>query len=327
MLLGGVYSYSASVNRKHRMKPEKEAEVVETKRTNATDKEDPYANLPPDDEPTDCSMCQTFRQGPCRDLWRKLEHCFKDHEGNDVGQHCLDYFRPHSECIGNYLNLYKLIGLPMEQDIVSDIELAISDEERKEWNPVVDFGIWKEFIKDAGPDFCETVRGKHDKDPYPMVTLGPEEPKGTVPEDPNHPLNLLPLWKRVPENKEPVTVTLNVNLPTESKEGKILKFGYALDQDGLLLGWKSNRGFGKLMDLAAKKESEGDDPMPSKDEDEEDSSPVKLLDITVLPGDTKTIQICGFYSESPVDSDKEILDVTLYKSPRHDLREIGTDRK
>lgn len=45
---------------------------------NYDDDDDPYADLPLEDEETDCSLCKTFRQGPCRPFWRKLERCFKD---------------------------------------------------------------------------------------------------------------------------------------------------------------------------------------------------------------------------------------------------------
>ena len=40
---------------------------------------DPYANLPPTDEPTHCTICRTNRNGPCKNLWRKFEYCMKDH--------------------------------------------------------------------------------------------------------------------------------------------------------------------------------------------------------------------------------------------------------
>ena len=32
---------------------------------NEEKEEDPYDNLPDEDEPTDCSMCNTLCQGPC----------------------------------------------------------------------------------------------------------------------------------------------------------------------------------------------------------------------------------------------------------------------
>ena len=41
---------------------------------------DPYENLPEEDEPTHCSICLTYRQGPCRPYWRKVEACTKDNE-------------------------------------------------------------------------------------------------------------------------------------------------------------------------------------------------------------------------------------------------------
>lgn len=41
---------------------------------------DPYDHLPEEDEPTHCSICKTYRQGPCRPYWRKVEACTKDNQ-------------------------------------------------------------------------------------------------------------------------------------------------------------------------------------------------------------------------------------------------------
>jgi len=47
---------------------------------------DPYDNLPEEDEPTHCSICLTYRQGPCRPYWRKVEACTKDHEKENTSK-------------------------------------------------------------------------------------------------------------------------------------------------------------------------------------------------------------------------------------------------
>ena len=47
---------------------------------NDTPATDPYDNLPEEDAPTHCSICKTYRQGPCRPYWRKVELCTKDNE-------------------------------------------------------------------------------------------------------------------------------------------------------------------------------------------------------------------------------------------------------
>ena len=98
-----------------------------TRATSAEDEddkeeEDPYENLPEEDEPTDCSMCNTFRQGPCRPYWRKLERCFKDHEGQENGaSHCMRYFMPHQQCLMNYTNLYNLVRLTSLQEYIDEL--------------------------------------------------------------------------------------------------------------------------------------------------------------------------------------------------------------
>lgn len=42
-----------------------------------------YSLLPEKDEPTNCSICQINRKGPCRDPWRWFEKCMKDNRGKD----------------------------------------------------------------------------------------------------------------------------------------------------------------------------------------------------------------------------------------------------
>jgi len=278
--------------------------------------EDPYANLPEEDEPTECSMCNTFRKGPCRPFWRKLERCFKDHEKEENGAvKCMRYFKPHQQCIMKFTNLYQLVSLEMKQDLVRDAELSMSENERRTWKPVVDWSLWKQFTAEAGISFRETIRSKDAKSG-----------------------ELLPLWQRLPENKEPVLLSLTSQLPkVEEESGLLLKIAYAVDQDGFVLGLSYNKEYGALVELAQSKDSSSSEK-ETKDSDvkpddaagdavppEKDESTTFEFNFHVLPGETKTVTICGLYAENPVNAspDKEILDALLYKNKPYNLRKIA----
>lgn len=272
------------------------------------EEEDPYENLPEEDEETDCSMCNTFRKGPCRPQWRKLERCFKNHEGEENGAvKCMRYFKPHQMCLMDYTNLYQLVSLDVKQELVRDAELSVSEHERRQWDPVVDWSTWIRFVGDAGLSFCETIRSK-DEDGKPLA-----------------------LWKRLPENKEPVLLTLPVPLPKVDEEsGMILKIAYALDQDGMVLSLTYNKEYGELIEQSQKKNEEGskEEETSEKPSDEAEEkgevSDTFEFDFFVLPGDTKEVRICALYAENPVTAspDKDILDALLFKSKAHVLKDI-----
>ena len=268
------------------------------------EEEDPYANLPEEDEETDCSMCNTFRKGPCRPQWRKLERCFKDHEGQDNGAvKCMRYFKPHSACIMEFTNLYQLISLELKQELVRDAELAITQEERRTWDPEVDWSLLKRFFAEAGASFCETVRSRD------------EEGKP------------LPLWQRLPENKEPVLLTIPAPLPkVDPESGLILKIAYAVDGDSMLLNLTFNKEYGELLSQAeAKAEGKEVEAKPESEEPKEENKSDQFdFDFFVLPGDTKKVCICALYSEDPTKAgpEKEILDALLFKSKTYVLKDV-----
>lgn len=266
--------------------------------------EDPYENLPEEDEETHCSMCKTFRQGPCRPQWRKLERCFKDHENEEDGAstHCMKYFTPHQKCLTAYTNLYQLISLNMKQELVRDAELSVTQEERRSWTPTVDWTMWKKFVADVGTDYRETL---------------PEMPRDT------------PLWKRFPENTEPVIIPPTASVPKE-KDGMILKLCYAVDQDGIVLGFSYNEGYGKLLDRAKQMTNENKGPTeeeapPTNEADLEEESGVDMeLEFYVVPGETSHVTISAMYAEDPTRAspEKEILDALLYTGPKTSLKKI-----
>jgi hypothetical protein len=285
--------------------------------------DDPYANLPEHDEETDCSMCRTFRQGPCRPYWRKLERCFKDHspknddEESQVGTKCVRYFSPHQECLSRYINLYQLIDLHQtKQPLVDETEAAMADHERQYWpdddnNSVrVDWSAWREFGREMGPSYSQTL---------PRIANAPQ------------PSKLPPLWKRLPDNVEPLLVATQCTVPMTvhrvAQQGLILKYAYAIDQDGFVIGLSYNRLYGDLLEQAkGTNPNDKDDDEIAKDKGNAtaESSAAVPLDLPptfeftmfLLPGETQTVRIVGMYFENPLQAppDKTILDAVLYKT-------------
>jgi hypothetical protein len=280
----------------------------------ADDEDDPYENLPLEDEETGCSMCNTFRKGPCRPYWRKLERCFKDNEKEeDTATKCRRYFIPHHSCLMKYTNLYQLIPLDLKQDLVREAELSISENERKTWDPPVDWSVWVQFASEAGLSFKETVRSTDES-------------------------GLLPLWKRLPDSKEPVLLSQSAALPKVDEEsGLILKIAYALDQDGFVLGLMYNNEYWTLVEKATGAESSGKDHVETAADADTPSDPTSSttgetteshqfeLEFFVLPGEVKTVRICGLYAENPITagSDKILLDAILFTSGSHVLETIA----
>ena len=263
--------------------------------------EDPYENLPEEDEETDCSMCNTFRKGPCRPFWRKLERCFKDQdkEGGDA-QNCMPYFYPHQECLSKYVNLYQLVSLEVKQELVASAETSIEEHERRKWKIVPDWSKYKEFIGEVGSTFSQLRKN-----------VSPDSP----------------LWERVQEETEPVLVATHVQIPKkDEKSGLLLKIAYALDQDGTLLGLGFNDEYGRLLKLAKKDSDVTDDDEPEKQKPtEEGSDSINFeLEFFILPGSTEAVCIKGLYTEDPtkVDSDKAIMDALLFESSLYELSNI-----
>jgi hypothetical protein len=276
----------------------------------ADDENDPYEHLPLEDEETDCSLCNTFRKGPCRPYWRKLERCLKDFKNEQGGVYkCGRYFIPHENCSMEYSNLYQLISLDLKQDMVRDAELSMSEKEQKTWDPPVDWSVWVQFASEAGLSFKETVRSTDES-------------------------GLLPLWKRLPENKEPVLLSQSAALPkVDGESGLILKIAFALDQDGFLLGLIHSKEYWTLVEKAAGAASQVEtaanadtpsDPTSSTN-GETMENPQLELEFFVLPGEVKTVRICGLYAENPATagSDKILLDAILFKSGSHVLKTIA----
>jgi len=297
---------------------------------NDDDEDDPYANLPDEDEETSCAICKTFRKGPCRPFWRKLERCFKDHEDDGGPTKCMKYFVPHQDCLMKYSNLYHLVSLDTKQELVQEAEQATRPEEYRTWShshnsPVkVDWSIWKEFVADQGIGFRQTKAPSQKELPY---------------------------WERLPIDTEPVLLTIPVEVPqfcqhdSMDKSSKtteaggdsrmILKVAYVVDQDGMVLGFVYNTYYQNLIEQAtpidATKAGETDDGTAQKTEltksaegEDVPSGPPPesfAFDFFILPGETKQIRICALYAENPVTAspEKDLLDVRLYQGSFYSL--------
>jgi hypothetical protein len=285
------------------------------------EEEDPYANLPEEDEETGCSMCNTFRKGPCRPFWRKLERCFKDHEDEENGAvQCMRYFKPHSDCLMDHTNLYHLISLDFKQEFVGDVQLSMSPEERTTWTPTVDWSNWIMFVNEAGLDFQQTI---------------PVEDKTT------------PLWQQVPDDTEPVLITVKAVIPKQQQDesGLMLKAAYAVDQNGRVLGFTFSKEYGEKLqearEAAAPKETPSSDEKeaPASDETETEKEPEEQKEVSdptvtpfeffLLPGSTKEVRVCALYAEDPVlaPATKDILDACLMESTVISLADMVAEAK
>ena len=289
------------------------------------EEEDPYANLPEEDEETSCSMCNTFRKGPCRPFWRKLERCFKDHEDEDNGAtKCMRYFQPHTNCLMEHTNLYHLISLDFKQEFVEDVQLSMSPEERKTWTPTVDWSNWTMFVSEAGLNFQQTISVEDKK---------------------------TPLWEQVPEDKEPVLITVKAVIPKQQQDesGLMLKAAYAVDQNGRVLGFTFSKEYGEKLqearEAAAPKETPSsdekattasdekattatDEKEPEEEKEEVSDPTVTPFEFFLLPGSTTEVKVCALYAEDPVlaPATKDILDACLMESATISLADIVAEK-
>ena len=197
--------------------------------------DDPYANLPEEDDETSCTICLINRQGPCRDYWRKFERCLKDHpmhkdeqdgesgesakeetsdgaEEQNPSAFCDQYMLPWLTCVKSYSNLYLLYFNYLNQtDFIEPLEESIRDEEIFEWKELnVDWTPYVDWVKSneyTTWDLFEIL--KH---------------------------NALPITPRPGyQDEDPEMVEIEVKVKLQDEELPLL-IAYAKDQGGLLLG-------------------------------------------------------------------------------------------
>jgi len=154
---------------------------------------DPYDNLPEEDEDTHCSICLTYRQGPCRPYWRKVEACTKDgekelkkkEEEGDVGEddnnnkddndssspmsestRCFKYMMPWIDCASNYRNLYTLIE--MDNNYTEGIQELEVTSRHFCWvpgkEPKIDWSNWQQSDTEEVEQVDSKLINKADSD-------------------------------------------------------------------------------------------------------------------------------------------------------------------
>ena len=185
------------------------------------EEQDPYANLPKDDERTSCQICLVNRQGPCRPYWRKMEACLKDHSNQQAqGQElhssvfCDRYMLPWLECVQSYRNMYMLYYNDLYQlEVIEPIEKEIQPEELYKWEGVeLDWTPYIDWIKSKDLPLRELFS----KPEFRVVRKTP---------------------RPVYEGEDPELVELEVKVNLE-EGGLPIELAYAKDQGGLVLGFE-----------------------------------------------------------------------------------------
>lgn len=229
---------------------------------------DPYDNLPEEDEPTHCSICLTYRQGPCRPYWRKVEACTKDHEKDNKKQkkkksdndddddgpstRCFQYMMPWIDCASKHRNLYTLIE--MDTNYTEGIQDLETTSLHFCWMPGTEPKIdWTNYAEDPS-----TVEED-------VAEYTPTSEDGMA------------LWKTLdPAMGDPKLITVQATVPTTIDSGKgILEVAYAVDQDNNVIGFAYGTKPSEL-----KEESAGDDgeTVPAKEDGEDTETTAKPKD-------------------------------------------------
>jgi hypothetical protein len=255
--------------------------------------DDPYANLPEEDEETHCSLCRTFRQGPCRTYWRRTEACWKEKDSET----CLPYSQPFFHCTQYYQNLYHLIILSNYQDDYKGLEeFAISnawDDVALTTPPTIDFQKWREFQNDFGPSFSQTIPS-------------------------NRSTSTTKLWQRVRPETDPILVPCDVRIPKALPNGATLVQAFATDQDGFVLGVKEMRQNEKEGDAATEVAASNTEPTSepvteekesgiTENEKEDDTAADVEFLCTLLPGATESVVLSAVYWNKEDETDAPVV--------------------
>jgi len=236
---------------------------------------DPYDNLPEEDESTHCSICLTYRQGPCRPYWRKVEACTKDgekerkkeEEEDDVGEkgensenenekdgdlsspmsestRCFKYMMPWIDCASKYRNLYTLIE--MDTNYTEGIQELEATSHHFCWvpgqEPKIDWSNWEQHDREEEQIMESKLANLTDSDASTDNTTN------------------VALWKTLdPTLGDTKLITVEAKVPPTINSGLgILECAYAVDQDNNVIGFAYGT---KPSDLIhdENKEAENDD--------------------------------------------------------------------
>lgn len=180
--------------------------------------DDPYDNLPDEDERTACQLCLVNRQGPCRPYWRKMEACLKDHsEKQAQGEEhssafCDRYMMPWLECLHSYRNMYTLYYNDLYQlEVIEPIEKEITTDELYAWEGVdLDWTPYIDWIKSKDLTLWKLFATRKfrtaQKSPRPVY-----------------------------EGEDPELIELELKVSLQ-EGGLPIEMAYAKDQGGLVLG-------------------------------------------------------------------------------------------
>ena len=220
-----------------------------------------YENVPEEDEETDCFLCRTHRQGPCRDVWRNFEYCIKDHRDTGDTSQCDRFVKPFEKCWMEHIQLYLLIALDANKRDLDRIHGALRYQRPIIFEPAMDWMPWM--------DFCESENfGIAVKDAYEWSSIDKS----------------VPYWKRFEFLKlEPTIVNIASILPVVNDDGLKLKTAYAVDQDGIILGYAE---YDEAYE--AKKAADENRSVPDNH---------KLI-VSLVPGMTNAIRVVAVYRKS-----------------------------
>lgn len=287
---------------------EEEPDIIDIL-TTEEETEDPYDNLPEKDEPTHCSICMTYRQGPCRPYWRKVEACTKENELPKEGKKkdneedkendkdsdkdkedddsskdgmdeapCFKYMLPWIECATGFRNLYNFIELDTNYT-AGIVELEKDASEVFCWapnstkEPQVDWTAWQVYVE-SHPDW---------KLPPKKETTSSSTSTSTT----STSSTAVSLWKTLDQTKDPEAIEVTASVAVKQGPGGVLECAYAVDQDNHVIGFAYGT---KPSQAAASADLEG--------EEDEDNSTVTLK-IGLLPTHTRTVTIAAAYTQPP----------------------------
>ncbi|KAG7372083.1 hypothetical protein IV203_018226 [Nitzschia inconspicua] len=251
--------------------------------------EDPYDNLPEKDEPTHCSICLTYRQGPCRPYWRKVEACTKDNElperkegekddadddddnaENNPDPPCLKYMMPWIDCASGYRNLYALIE--MDTNYTEGIQDLESTSKGFCWapgkEPKVDWQPWQDYVELLNPEW--------------------KVPRSSPKNDQQEQQQRQHFWKSLDHSEDPEIVQVEATVATTMVGGGVLECAYAVDQNGDVIGF----AYGTKPSEAAKGEIK-------------ETSETTTMTIRLVPSRTRQVVLAAAYTYVVDDSKKK----------------------
>lgn len=320
---------------------------------------DPYDNLPEQDEPTSCSICMTYRQGPCRPYWRKVEACTKGNEetkteqkeGEDIQEdgeagnkngHDIDDDENKSnvedqnnhstnddpKCFKYMMpwidcaSRYRNLYTLIEMD--TNYTEGIADLEATSlqfcWSPGKEPSIdWSEW---------KQYLAESDDDEANKYYYRTENSSSTAPLASS---STLPLWKTFnPLSGDPKLVAVESSVPSKMGAG-ILECAYAVDQDNNVIGF----AYGvRPSDVTASLQNEEDakkDDGGGKVINDEDNEMV-ALGIRLVPSRTERVTLMAAYTHpSPTANDDKkkgntAVESHLYKSKPFLLSDIAPSK-